>query len=72
LLLAILSVVGRSGIGIASALMIALALGVQLWIWTRPRQDPGRRARTRMVPSASQRVRKIFQARRLATPGVRQ
>lgn len=71
LLLAALAVAGRSEIGVASALLVLLTLGVQLWIWTRPRPKPARQVRMRAVPSASQRVRRIFQARRLATPGGR-
>jgi uncharacterized membrane protein YgcG len=66
LVLFALSVYGRSAIGVASAMLITLALAIQLWIWTRPRSVPRRSVRARAVPLASRRVRRLQRARRLA------
>jgi uncharacterized membrane protein YgcG len=67
--IAILSVYGRSSIGIASALLIALSLAIQLWIWTRPHTERRPGVRGRAVPPASRHVRKLQQAKRM-TPGI--
>jgi uncharacterized membrane protein YgcG len=64
--LAALAVFGRSALGVASALLIAISLAIQLWVWTRPRAVPRPLARQRAVPPASRRVRRWAQAKRMA------
>lgn len=63
----ILSVYGRSGIGIASALLITVSLALQLWIWTRPHTEHRPGIRRRAVPPASRRIRKLQQAKRMSS-----
>jgi hypothetical protein len=63
--ISILSIIGRSRIGMASALLILIALAIQVWIWTHPatRLSPGHRRRS--VPPTSRRLRKFRQARHM-------
>ena len=63
--LSVLSVVGRSRIGIGAALLILLALGIQSRIWMHPASTPSRNRRRKSVPSTRRRMRRIHQARHL-------
>lgn len=66
--LAIVSVFGRSGIGIVSAMLILTSLAIQVWLWTHPSRKNGN-ARRRAVPPTSQRARKRRQARDMTLSG---
>jgi hypothetical protein len=64
-LIAVASVIGRSRIGIVSALLILIALAIQTWLWNHPAKRPSRALRWRSVPPTSRRMRRAAQARRM-------
>ena len=72
LLLALLSVIGRSEIGIGSAVLILISLALHTWIWTHPSPPQSRYTRRASVPSTRQRIRKRRQARSMVTAEARQ
>lgn len=71
-LLALLSVWGRSRIGIGSALLILIALAIYVWFWTHPSKPRSRNTRRRSVPPTNRRLRKRRQAQRMMVAKVQQ
>ena len=71
-LLALLSVWGRSRIGIGSALLILIALAIHAWFWTHPSKPQSRYIRRRSVPPTSRRLRKRRQGQRMMVAKVQQ
>lgn len=69
-LIALLSVIGRSRIGIGSALLILVALAIHAWIWTHPSRPHPKQLRRRSVPPTSQRLRKRRQIRTITAAEV--
>lgn len=65
LALGALSVHGQSRIGVACALAILIALGLQMWLRTHPSRRNQSHTRQRSVPPTSRRMRKRIQQRRL-------
>ncbi|HEV2074202.1 MAG TPA: hypothetical protein VGR29_11240 [Thermomicrobiales bacterium] len=70
-MLSVLSVIGRSRVGIGSALLILVALAIQAWLWSHPPRQQARHIERRTVPPTSQRLRKRRQARRMLATGMR-
>jgi len=66
-LVSILSVIGQSRIGIASAALILVVLAIQVSIWTRPDPRNASRQRFHYVTPTSRLMRKRTQARRMHT-----
>jgi hypothetical protein len=70
--LSVLSVIGRSKIGIGSALLILIALTIHAWLWSRPPRHHSRHIQRRIVPPTSQRLRKRRQIQKMMATGARQ
>lgn len=66
--IATLSVIGESTIGIVCALLIVAILAVQAWLWTHPSPRLSNAPRNVRVPSTSQRIRVRKQLRE--TPAI--
>ena len=71
-MLSVLSVIGRSRVGIGSALLILVALAVHAWLWSHPPRPQAWHIERRTVPPTSQRLRKRRQTRRMLATGMRQ
>lgn len=67
--LSTLSVMGRSRIGIASALLILIALAIHTWLWSHPARRRLSPIRQRSVPPTSRRMRKRRQTLRMRSLG---
>lgn len=65
------AILGRSEIGIASALLILVSLAIQVWLWTHPPRQR-RSSREPLVPMRSRRMTKRAQYRTRPVTGLRQ
>lgn len=70
-MLSVLSVIGRSRVGIGSALLILVALAIHAWLWSRPPKRHSRPIQSRIVPPTSQRLRKRRQTQTMLATGMR-